>query len=79
MLTLWFDPVRLAEKMSVLDIISRGRASYVLGIGHRPEEYAHFGVDLDRRGERRCAAPPARAWPYLERAAEAVARSTASG
>jgi alkanesulfonate monooxygenase SsuD/methylene tetrahydromethanopterin reductase-like flavin-dependent oxidoreductase (luciferase family) len=36
--------------MSVLDIISKGRVSYAFGIGHRPEEYEHFGVDMHRRG-----------------------------
>ena len=44
------DPVRLAEEMSVLDIISRGRVAYVLGVGHRLEEYEHFCVDMSRRG-----------------------------
>ncbi|MFZ3306608.1 MAG: LLM class flavin-dependent oxidoreductase, partial [Mycobacterium sp.] len=37
---LW-DPVRLAEEMSVLDLISKGRVLYALGIGHRREEYDH--------------------------------------
>jgi alkanesulfonate monooxygenase SsuD/methylene tetrahydromethanopterin reductase-like flavin-dependent oxidoreductase (luciferase family) len=46
---LW-DPVRLAEEMSVLDLISRGRVSYVFGVGHRREEYDHFGVDMATRG-----------------------------
>lgn len=46
----FWDPVRLAENMSVLDIISNGRVSYAFGIGHRPEEYEHFGVDMRRRG-----------------------------
>ena len=49
-ITFW-DPVRLAENISVLDIISRGRVSYAFGIGHRTEEYEHFGVDMHRRGE----------------------------
>jgi alkanesulfonate monooxygenase SsuD/methylene tetrahydromethanopterin reductase-like flavin-dependent oxidoreductase (luciferase family) len=48
-LPLW-DPVRLAEEISVLDLISRGRVSYVFGVGHRAEEYAHFGVDMAARG-----------------------------
>jgi alkanesulfonate monooxygenase SsuD/methylene tetrahydromethanopterin reductase-like flavin-dependent oxidoreductase (luciferase family) len=39
-----YDPVRLAEEMTVLDHISRGRVSYVLGLGYRPEEYEQFGV-----------------------------------
>lgn len=46
---LW-DPVRLAEQMSVLDLISSGRVSYVFGVGHRAEEYEHFGIDMTSRG-----------------------------
>jgi alkanesulfonate monooxygenase SsuD/methylene tetrahydromethanopterin reductase-like flavin-dependent oxidoreductase (luciferase family) len=46
----FYDPVRLAEEIGVLDIISHGRVSYVLGVGHRPEEYAHFGLTATRRG-----------------------------
>src|ERR1700741_5190895 len=32
----FYDPIRLAEDMAVLDHISRGRVSYVLGLGYRP-------------------------------------------
>lgn len=46
----FWDPVRLAEDMSVLDIISNGRVAYAFGIGHRSEEYQHFGVDMRARG-----------------------------
>ena len=46
----FWDPVRLAEEMSVLDLISRGRVSYAFGVGHRREEYEHFGIDIHRRG-----------------------------
>jgi alkanesulfonate monooxygenase SsuD/methylene tetrahydromethanopterin reductase-like flavin-dependent oxidoreductase (luciferase family) len=46
---LW-DPVRLAEEMSVLDLISRGRVSYAFGVGHRREEYDHFGLGMATRG-----------------------------
>lgn len=46
----FWDPVRLAEEMSVLDIISGGRVVYAFGIGHRSEEYQHFGVDMRERG-----------------------------
>lgn len=49
-ITFW-DPVRLAEEISVLDIISRGRVSYAFGIGHRTEEYEHFGVEMHERGK----------------------------
>jgi alkanesulfonate monooxygenase SsuD/methylene tetrahydromethanopterin reductase-like flavin-dependent oxidoreductase (luciferase family) len=46
----FWDPVRLAEEISVLDIISKGRVSYAFGVGHRAEEYEHFGIDIDNRG-----------------------------
>jgi alkanesulfonate monooxygenase SsuD/methylene tetrahydromethanopterin reductase-like flavin-dependent oxidoreductase (luciferase family) len=46
----FYDPVKLAEDMNVLDIISKGRVSYTFGLGYRPEEYEHFGVDRSRRG-----------------------------
>lgn len=46
----FWDPVRLAEDMSVLDIVSNGRVAYAFGIGHRAEEYEHFGIDIRHRG-----------------------------
>ena len=46
----FYDPVRLAEEIAVLDLISNGRAGYVFGLGYRPEEYQHFGLDLKSRG-----------------------------
>ena len=46
-----YHPVRLAEDMTVLDNLSKGRVTYVFGIGHRPEEYEHMGVDARRRGK----------------------------
>ncbi len=45
-----YDPIRLAEEMVVLDIISAGRVGYVAAVGYRPEEYEQFGVDFHRRG-----------------------------
>jgi alkanesulfonate monooxygenase SsuD/methylene tetrahydromethanopterin reductase-like flavin-dependent oxidoreductase (luciferase family) len=45
-----YDPVRLAEEMVVLDLISRGRVRFVAAIGYRPEEYEMYGVDFSRRG-----------------------------
>ncbi|WP_282701048.1 LLM class flavin-dependent oxidoreductase [Streptomyces sp. CC219B] len=44
------DPLRLAEDIAVLDLLSGGRLVTVAGIGYRPEEYAQFGVDFHRRG-----------------------------
>ena len=46
----FYDPVRLAEDMAVLDILSSGRASYILALGYRPEEYEIFGLSLSDRG-----------------------------
>ncbi|MFB7333536.1 LLM class flavin-dependent oxidoreductase [Streptomyces adustus] len=45
-----YDPLRLAEDIAVLDLLSGGRLVTVAGIGYRPEEYAMFGVDWHRRG-----------------------------
>jgi alkanesulfonate monooxygenase SsuD/methylene tetrahydromethanopterin reductase-like flavin-dependent oxidoreductase (luciferase family) len=45
-----YDPVRLAEEMVVLDLLSRGRVRYVAAIGYRPAEYEMYGVDYTRRG-----------------------------
>lgn len=44
------DPLRLAEEIAVLDLLSGGRLVTVAGIGYRPEEYHLFGVDFARRG-----------------------------
>jgi len=47
---LFYEPVKLAEDMVIVDLLSRGRVSYVVGIGYRDEEFAMFGVDKRRRG-----------------------------
>ena len=44
-----YEPVKLAEDLAVVDLISRGRVSYIVGIGYRAEEFAMFGVDRRRR------------------------------
>jgi alkanesulfonate monooxygenase SsuD/methylene tetrahydromethanopterin reductase-like flavin-dependent oxidoreductase (luciferase family) len=44
-----YDPIKVAEDLAVVDLISRGRVSYVVGIGYRPEEFAMFGVDRRTR------------------------------
>ncbi|MDX3586491.1 LLM class flavin-dependent oxidoreductase [Streptomyces europaeiscabiei] len=44
------DPLRLAEDIAVLDLVSGGRLVTVAGIGYRPEEYAQFDVDWKSRG-----------------------------
>lgn len=45
------DPLRLAEDIAVLDLLSGGRLVTVAGIGYRPEEYERAGVAWGRRGE----------------------------
>jgi len=44
-----YEPVKLAEDLAVVDLISRGRVSYVIGIGYRDEEFEMFGVDRRTR------------------------------
>lgn len=44
------DPIRVAEDLAVLDIISKGRLEVVVGAGYVPEEFAMFGVELKDRG-----------------------------
>lgn len=46
-----YDPVRLTEEMILLDHISRGRMSYVFGIGYRKAEYDLFDLDFSARGK----------------------------
>ncbi len=48
----FYHPVRLAEDVALLDIMSNGR--FVLGaaIGYKPDEFALYGIDLERRGAR---------------------------
>ena len=46
----FYDPVKLAEDMAVLDIVSLGRVAYIIGLGYRPEEYAMFDVAMAGRG-----------------------------
>ncbi len=46
-----YEPVKLAEDMVIVDLLSRGRVSYVVGIGYRDEEFAMFGVARARRAQ----------------------------
>lgn len=38
------DPIRLAEDLAILDVISGGRIEMTLGLGYRPHEYQMFGI-----------------------------------
>ncbi|MCC7077005.1 MAG: LLM class flavin-dependent oxidoreductase [Acidimicrobiia bacterium] len=44
------DPIRLAEQLAVLDLVSGGRVSVTAGLGYRREEYDAAGLDWSRRG-----------------------------
>jgi len=44
------DPVRAAEDIAVIDLVSPGRLVIVTGLGYRPVEYAAMGKEWERRG-----------------------------
>ncbi len=45
------DPIRLAEQLAVLDLLSGGRVSIVAGLGYRHEEFEMAGIRRADRGE----------------------------
>jgi probable F420-dependent oxidoreductase len=45
-------PVRLAEEVALLDVMSNGRMTLGIAIGYKPDEFALYGVDLAKRGAR---------------------------
>ncbi|MGI9601825.1 MAG: LLM class flavin-dependent oxidoreductase [Acidimicrobiales bacterium] len=45
------DPVRLAEDIAVLDLVSGGRLSITTGLGYRPSEYHLLSREWTRRGK----------------------------
>lgn len=47
-----YDPLRAAEDLAVLDLVSGGRLSLAVGAGYREEEYAQFGLDFKKRPSR---------------------------
>lgn len=48
----FYDPLRLAEDLLVLDNLSRGRVSVVVGAGYVPEEFDLYGVPMRERVRR---------------------------
>ena len=86
LLPVFHDPIRLAEDIAVLDIMSNGRVSYVLGLGYRPEEFAMFGVPMKGRGRQmeKCVTALRRAlsgeaFEYDGRAVEVTPRPVSDG
>jgi alkanesulfonate monooxygenase SsuD/methylene tetrahydromethanopterin reductase-like flavin-dependent oxidoreductase (luciferase family) len=43
------DPLRLAEDIAVVDLVSGGRFAFVAGLGYRPEEFEMFDVERSQR------------------------------
>ena len=48
----WNDPLRVAEKIALLDELSDGRAVFGMGRGLARREYAPFGIDMNESRER---------------------------
>ena len=48
----FYEPIRLAEDIAVIDLVSGGRVSYIVGLGYRDEEFEMFGVERKGRGRR---------------------------
>ena len=46
------NPVRLAEDIAVVDVISGGRFEFGVGVGFKHEEFESFGVPFKERGAR---------------------------
>jgi alkanesulfonate monooxygenase SsuD/methylene tetrahydromethanopterin reductase-like flavin-dependent oxidoreductase (luciferase family) len=44
-----YHPLRAAEDLAVLDLISGGRLRLTVGLGYRPEEYEQLGVVMGQR------------------------------
>jgi alkanesulfonate monooxygenase SsuD/methylene tetrahydromethanopterin reductase-like flavin-dependent oxidoreductase (luciferase family) len=45
----FYDWVRMAEDIAVLDLISKGRVRLIFGAGYRPDEYEQFGLSMKQR------------------------------
>ena len=45
-----YDPIRLAEDIAVIDLVSRGRFIFTAGMGYRPIEYHATGRTWSERG-----------------------------
>ena len=48
----FYHPVRLAEDTAMLDVMSDGRFVLGVAIGYKPDEFALYGVELEKRGAR---------------------------
>ncbi len=48
----FYHPVRLAEEIALLDVISQGRVVAGMAIGYKMDEFLLYGASLERRGAR---------------------------
>jgi len=48
----FYHPVRLAEDGAMVDIMSNGRFVMGAAIGYKPDEFALYGAELEKRGAR---------------------------
>jgi alkanesulfonate monooxygenase SsuD/methylene tetrahydromethanopterin reductase-like flavin-dependent oxidoreductase (luciferase family) len=48
----FYHPVRLAEDVTLLDVMSGGRFVLGIAIGYKPDEFALYGAELAKRGAR---------------------------
>ncbi len=48
----WNDPLRVVERMIVLDHLSNGRAMFGIGRGLAKREYERFGIDMNEARDR---------------------------
>jgi probable F420-dependent oxidoreductase len=48
----FYHPVRLAEDVALLDVMSGGRIVLGIAIGYKPDEFALYGAELEKRGAR---------------------------
>src|SRR5256714_5395325 len=48
----FYDPLRLAEDLAVLDHVSEGRVDVIVAGGYVHEEFAMYGVPMSERGRR---------------------------
>lgn len=51
-LAAFYDPIRLAEEVALLDVLSGGRVNWGAGSGFDPTEFRVFGIDKDERHPR---------------------------
>lgn len=46
-----YDPIRLAEDIAVIDILSKGRLNFIAGMGYREIEFHAMNKPYDQRGQ----------------------------